>query len=78
MPNKTQQINQQMRGTQQMSTDIVTEVVATGMPRIGDPAPDFTAVTTQGDINFRETTRVVGSSCSATRPTSRRCAPASS
>jgi len=35
-----------------MSTDTVTEVVATGMPRIGDPAPDFTAVTTQGDINF--------------------------
>lgn len=24
----------------------------TGMPRIGDPAPEFTAVTTQGDINF--------------------------
>ena len=52
MPNKTQQINQQMRGDSYMSTDIVTEVVATGMPRIGDPAPDFTAVTTQGDINF--------------------------
>ena len=26
--------------------------VATGMPRIGDPAPSFTAVTTQGEINF--------------------------
>lgn len=25
---------------------------ATGMPRIGDPAPVFTAVTTQGEINF--------------------------
>ena len=24
----------------------------TGMPRIGDPAPSFTAATTQGDINF--------------------------
>lgn len=24
----------------------------TGMPRIGDPAPEFTAVTTQGEINF--------------------------
>ncbi|HEY5842800.1 MAG TPA: peroxiredoxin [Mycobacterium sp.] len=24
----------------------------TGMPRIGDPAPAFTAVTTQGEINF--------------------------
>ena len=36
-----------------MSTDTVAEVVvATGMPRIGDPAPDFTAVTTQGEINF--------------------------
>ena len=22
------------------------------IPRIGDPAPDFTAVTTQGEINF--------------------------
>ena len=28
------------------------ETVATPMPRIGDPAPEFTAVTTQGDINF--------------------------
>ncbi len=28
------------------------ETIATPMPRIGDPAPEFTAVTTQGDINF--------------------------
>jgi len=29
-----------------------TTVTAPSMPRIGDPAPAFTAVTTQGDINF--------------------------
>jgi peroxiredoxin 2/4 len=29
-----------------------TAVAAPSMPRIGDPAPAFTAVTTQGDINF--------------------------
>ena len=28
------------------------EPPATGMPRIGDPAPSFTAMTTQGPINF--------------------------
>ena len=27
---------------------------ATGLPLIGDPAPAFRAVTTQGDINFPE------------------------
>lgn len=27
-------------------------VASTGMPRIGDPAPSFTAVTTQGEITF--------------------------
>jgi len=30
----------------------VQEVQAVSMPRIGDPAPEFKAVTTQGDINF--------------------------
>lgn len=36
------------------STDIdfPTTPAAPGMPRIGDPAPAFTAVTTQGDITF--------------------------
>lgn len=29
-----------------------TEVQVQPMPRIGDPAPEFTAVTTQGEINF--------------------------
>lgn len=33
-----------------MTTDTVSET--TSMPRIGDPAPAFTAVTTQGDISF--------------------------
>lgn len=33
-----------------METTVQNEVVA--MPRIGDPAPKFTAVTTQGEINF--------------------------
>lgn len=32
------------------ATDIPAPVVT--MPRIGDPAPSFTAVTTQGDFNF--------------------------
>ena len=35
-----------------MSTAVSDTVVATGMPRIGDPAPSFTAVTTQGEITF--------------------------
>ncbi len=35
-----------------MTTALSETVVATGMPRIGDPAPSFTAVTTQGEINF--------------------------
>jgi len=29
-----------------------TPAPVTSMPRIGDPAPSFTAVTTQGPINF--------------------------
>jgi len=33
-------------------TVIDTPESAVGMPRIGDPAPAFTAATTQGDINF--------------------------
>ena len=35
-----------------MST--ITETAVTGIPRIGDTAPDFTAVTTQGEIRFSE------------------------
>jgi peroxiredoxin (alkyl hydroperoxide reductase subunit C) len=30
----------------------MSEAVAYSMPRIGDPAPSFSAVTTQGEINF--------------------------
>ena len=33
-------------------TAIETPAPVTGMPRIGDPAPSFTASTTQGDISF--------------------------
>ena len=32
--------------------DLIQEQVATSLPRIGDKAPEFKAVTTQGDINF--------------------------
>lgn len=35
-----------------MSDDQITAAAPTPMPRIGDPAPAFTAVTTQGDIDF--------------------------
>jgi len=35
-----------------MSTTLSETVMTTGMPRIGDPAPAFTAVTTQGEITF--------------------------
>jgi len=33
-------------------TDVEPSAPVAGMPRIGDPAPSFTAVTTQGEINF--------------------------
>ncbi len=33
-------------------TSIETPALVPTMPRIGDPAPSFTAVTTQGEINF--------------------------
>jgi peroxiredoxin (alkyl hydroperoxide reductase subunit C) len=36
----------------QRGTTMSDTVVSTGMPRIGDPAPTFTAVTTQGEITF--------------------------
>ena len=32
----------------------------TPMPRIGDKAPEFKAVTTQGNINFPSTTQEAG------------------
>ncbi len=35
-----------------MTTTAETPTATTPMPRIGDPAPAFTAVTTQGKINF--------------------------
>ncbi len=35
-----------------MTTTIEAPAAITPMPRIGDPAPAFTAVTTQGEINF--------------------------
>jgi len=33
---------------------MTVEATTSGIPRIGDKAPDFTATTTQGDINFSE------------------------
>ncbi len=41
------------------------------IPLIGEKAPAFKAVTTQGESIFRRITRENGSFCSATRPTSR-------
>lgn len=35
-----------------MMTDTETPATVVGVPRIGDPAPAFSAVTTQGKINF--------------------------
>jgi peroxiredoxin (alkyl hydroperoxide reductase subunit C) len=35
-------------------TTTMTPPVSTGIPRIGDPAPDFKAVTTQGEVSFHE------------------------
>jgi peroxiredoxin (alkyl hydroperoxide reductase subunit C) len=35
-----------------LTGDIATTAAAATMPRIGDPAPSFRAVTTQGEINF--------------------------
>jgi len=35
-------------------TTTMPQPVSTGMPRIGDPAPDFKAITTQGEISFHE------------------------
>lgn len=32
----------------------MTEATTTGIPRIGDTAPDFQAVTTEGELQFRE------------------------
>jgi len=32
--------------------DTIEQIPVTPMPRIGDPAPEFKAVTTQGEINF--------------------------
>jgi peroxiredoxin (alkyl hydroperoxide reductase subunit C) len=32
--------------------DTIVEKTVTAMPRIGEPAPEFTAITTQGNINF--------------------------
>jgi peroxiredoxin (alkyl hydroperoxide reductase subunit C) len=35
-----------------MTTDATTSPAPATMPRIGDPAPEFTATTTQGEISF--------------------------
>lgn len=50
-----------------MEQAIQNEVVS--MPRIGDKAPSFKAVTTQGEINFLAITQVNGQSFLATRQT---------
>ena len=41
-------------------TESLAPVPVTGMPRIGDPAPAFTAVTTQGESTFLPTTPANG------------------
>ncbi len=48
------------------------------IPLIGEKAPAFTAMTTQGVINFRKTTRASGPSCSAIRQISLPCVPPNS
>jgi peroxiredoxin (alkyl hydroperoxide reductase subunit C) len=35
-----------------MTADVTTPAAPAAMPRIGDPAPEFTATTTQGEISF--------------------------
>ena len=35
----------------------MTETTTTGIPRIGDPAPDFKALTTHGEIQFNSAPR---------------------
>jgi alkyl hydroperoxide reductase subunit AhpC len=47
------------------------------MPRIGEPAPEFTAVTTQGTIHFPNQYKDIGSSFSAIPPILLRFAPRS-
>ena len=42
-----------------------TEIHSTTLPRIGDKAPEFKAITTQGDINFHQIIKAVGLSSSA-------------
>lgn len=48
------------------------------IPLIGEPAPPFNAETTQGPSTSLKTSKGNGLFSSATRPTSRPCAPLSS
>jgi hypothetical protein len=45
--------------------------------RLGDIAPNFTAETTEGSIDFHEWLETVGGSCSRIPRISLRCAPLS-
>jgi peroxiredoxin (alkyl hydroperoxide reductase subunit C) len=58
-------------------TDIVAPLVPAAMPRLNEPAPAFSAAPPTVTDRSR-TTAASGSSCSRTRPTSRRCAPPNS
>jgi peroxiredoxin (alkyl hydroperoxide reductase subunit C) len=45
-------VKSQQEEEYEMSAEVTTAPEVVSMPRIGDPAPSFTAVTTQGEINF--------------------------
>ena len=55
-----------------MEQDLEQQIIS--MPRIGDAAPEFKAVTTQGNINFPLDYKGKWAYCSVIRQILRRCA----